>query len=70
MDYPLRGVTFDPNDQRLEIMLGIIGAGEPHLSRSIGSVNSLDLLTDKDGTDVALCVRHGTGQTMLSFVSS
>ena len=70
MDYPLRGVAFDPNDQRLEIMLGTIGAGEPHLSRNISSVSSLDLLTDKDGTDVALRVRHGTGQTILSFVST
>jgi hypothetical protein len=70
MDYPLRGVAFDPHDQRLEIMLGVLGKGEPHLSRSIGDVTSLDLLVDKGGQDVALRVRHGTGQTMLTFASS
>jgi nucleotide-binding universal stress UspA family protein len=70
MDYPLRGVAFDPHDQRLEIMLGVLGKGEPHLSRSIGDVTSLDLLVDKGGQDVALRVRHGTGQTMLPFASS
>ena len=67
MDYPLRGVVFDPHDQRLEIMLGVLGGGEPHLSRSIGDVSSLDLLVDTEGNDVALRVRHGAGQTMLSF---
>jgi len=69
-DYPLRGVAFDPHDQRLEIMLGALGAGEPHLSRSIGDVRSLDLLTDKNGVDLALRARHGDGQTVLTFLSS
>lgn len=69
IDYPLRGVAFDPHDQRLEIMLGALGRAEPHLSRSIGDVSSLDLLVDGEGKDTALRVRHGTGQTVLSFVS-
>lgn len=66
-DYPLRGVAFDAHDQRVEIMLGADGAGEPHLSRSIGGVTSLDLLTDTEGNDVALRLRHGAGQTVLTF---
>jgi nucleotide-binding universal stress UspA family protein len=70
MDYPLLGVTFDPHDQRLEIMLGVLGGGEPHLSRSIGDVSSLDLHVGRDGKDAALRVRHGRGQTMLTFGSS
>ena len=67
-DYPLLGVTFDPVDQRVEIMLGELGAGEPHLSRSIGEVDALDVLTDNDGRDVALRLRHGTGQTILTLL--
>jgi nucleotide-binding universal stress UspA family protein len=67
VDYPLLGITFDPHDQRLEIMLGGLGAGAPHLSRSIDNVRSLDVLTASDGTDIALRVQHGAGQTMLTF---
>jgi nucleotide-binding universal stress UspA family protein len=67
-DYPLLGVTFDPVDQHVEIMLGELGAGEPHLSRSVSGVDGLDVLTDGDGHDVALRLRHGAGQTILTLV--
>lgn len=67
-DYPLLGVTFDPVDERVEIMLGELGAGEPHLSRSVSDVDSLDVLTDHDGHDVALRLHHGSGQTILTLL--
>ena len=67
-DYPLLGVTFDPIDDRVEIMLGELGAGEPHLSRSVGDVRSLDVLTNRDDQDIALRLRHGAGQTILSLL--
>jgi nucleotide-binding universal stress UspA family protein len=67
-DYPLLGVTFDPIDEHVEIMLGELGAGEPHLSRSVGGVDALDVLTDGDGHDVALRLRHGAGQTILTLL--
>ena len=67
-EYPLLGVTFDPVDQHVEIMLGALGAGEPHLSRSIASVDSLDVLTDRDDQDIALRIRHGEGQTILTLI--
>jgi hypothetical protein len=69
VDYPLLGITFDPHDQGLEIMLGGLGAGAPHLSRSIENVRSLDVLTASDGSDIALRVQHGAGQTMLTFLT-
>ena len=69
LEYPLRGVAFDPHDQRVEIMLGTLGAGAPHHTRSIENVSSLDILTADDGTDVALRVRHGTGQTVITFLT-
>jgi len=68
LDYPLLGVTFDPIDDRVEIMLGELGVGEPHLSRSIGDVESLDVMTNGDAQDVALRLRHGTGQTILTLL--
>lgn len=68
--YPLLGVVFDPHDQRLEIMLGAPGTGAPHLTHGISGVTSLDLLTDKEGKDVALRAQHGAGQTVLTFLSS
>ena len=67
-EYPLLGVTFDPVDQHVEIMLGALGAGEPHLSRSIASVDSIDVLTDRDDQDIALRLHHGDGQTILTLI--
>ena len=67
-DYPLLGVTFDPVDERVEIMLGELGSGEPHLSRSLSDVDALDVLTDGEGRDVALRLRHGNGQTILTLL--
>lgn len=65
-DYPLAGVTFDPANDRVELMLGELGAGEPHLTRSIGDVDAIDILTNEAGQDVALRLRHGMGQTILT----
>lgn len=67
-DYPLLGVTFDPVDQRIEIMLGHLGTGQPHLSRSVSDVDALDVLTDDDGHDIALRLHHGSGQTILTLL--
>lgn len=66
-DYPLQGIAYDPHDQRVEIMLGLPKAGAPHLSRSIGNVTSVDVLTNEKGEDVAVRLRHGAGQTLISF---
>jgi nucleotide-binding universal stress UspA family protein len=67
-DYPLRGTSYDPHDQRVEIMLGELGTGKPHISRSIGDVEALEILTEKGGKDIALRVLHGGGQTILTLV--
>jgi hypothetical protein len=49
-------------------MLGELGSGEPHLSRSVGDVDALDVLTDDAGHDVALRLHHGHGQTILTLL--
>jgi nucleotide-binding universal stress UspA family protein len=66
-DYPLGGIAYDPHDESVEIMLGVARRGASHLSRSIGNVTSIDVLTDKEGHDRAVRLRHGEGQTLLSF---
>jgi nucleotide-binding universal stress UspA family protein len=67
-DYPLLGTTYDHHDERVEIMLGELGDVNRHLTRSIGGVTAIDVLTDERGRDIALRVAHGAGQTLLMFI--
>ena len=68
-NYPLLGASYSARDNRLELMLGDRHAGGRHLSRSIGGVSSVDVLTDGAGADIALRVQHGTSQTLLTFAA-
>ena len=68
-NYPLLGASYNDRDGRLDIMLGDRFAGGRHLSRSMGSVVAVDVLTDGAGHDVALRVQHGTSQTLLTFAA-
>lgn len=67
IDYPLLGVSYDHRDARVEIMLGELGYGGRHFTRSIGDVTSIDVLQDDQARDVALRVQHGAGQTLLTL---
>jgi nucleotide-binding universal stress UspA family protein len=68
-DYPLRGASFDHNDQRITLMFGGDGFGDGHhLTRGISKPTSLDVLTEQGGRDIALRIGHGSGQTLLTFV--
>ena len=68
-NYPLLGAGYDERAGRLELMLGDATAGGRHLTRSIGGVRSVDVLTDGQGHDIALRVQHGTSQTLLTFAA-
>ncbi|HEY9228386.1 MAG TPA: universal stress protein, partial [Gemmatimonadaceae bacterium] len=68
-DYPLLGAAFDPHDRRVELMFGELGDVGHHLTRSIGGVSSIDVLTDDRGRDIALRIAHGSGQTLLTFAT-
>lgn len=68
VDLPLRGVAYDPRDERVEMMLGDLGSIDIHLTHSIQGVTSLDVLRDEDGRDRVLRVVHGGAQTLLRFV--
>jgi hypothetical protein len=67
-DYPFLGATYDHHDGRVELMVGELGDVQRHLTRSIGSVSSIDVLTNERGRDLALRIAHGAGQTVLSFL--
>ena len=66
-DYPLLGVAFDHNDQRVEIMVGDFQGTAHHLTRSIGDIRSIDILRDAKGRDWILRIAHGSGQTILTL---
>ena len=66
-DYPFLGATYDRHDGRVELMLGELGDVQRHLTRSIGSVSGIDVLTNERGRDLALRIAHGAGQTLLTF---
>ena len=68
-NYPLLGTSYSERDGRVDLILGDRFAGGRHLSRSIGSVVAVDVLTDGAGHDVALRVQHGTSQTLLTFAA-
>ena len=68
-NYPLLGAMYDERAERVELMLGDATAGGRHLTRSIGNVLGVDVLTDGEGHDVALRVQHGTSQTLLTFAA-
>lgn len=65
-DYPLKGVTYDPRDRRVQIMVGEEGSVNQHLTHSIGDPEQIDVLRRPDGRDQALRVVQGNGsQTLL-----
>ena len=66
-DYPFLGATYDHHDARVELMFGELGYDGRHLSRSIGDIQSIDILQDELGRDLALRIAHGAGQTLLTF---
>jgi hypothetical protein len=67
-DYPLLGASYDHHDGRVELMFGELGDVRRHLSRSIGGVSGIDVLSSDRGRDIALRIEHGTGQTLLTFL--
>lgn len=65
-DYPLKGVTYDPRDRRVQIMVGEEGSVSQHLTHSIGDPEQIDVLRRPDGRDQALRIVHSNGsQTLL-----
>ena len=65
--YPFAGASYDRQDHRVHLMLGELGDRKRHLSRSIGDVTSMDVISDGQGRDLALRIAHGVGETVVTF---
>ena len=61
----LMGVTYDPHDRRVEIMVGDAHRARRHLMHSIPKVESIAMTADDAGTIEALELRHGRGHTLV-----
>jgi nucleotide-binding universal stress UspA family protein len=66
--YELLGVSFDPKDERITIMVGDPKEPTRHLTHAISSPDSLAIASDLEGVDTALEVTHGGGYTILQFL--
>lgn len=60
-----RGVTYDPADDRVEIMLGDQGTGAGHLTHSVAHPDGLAVAWP-DAQHAVLRITHGSGQTLLT----
>lgn len=62
--YVLNGVTYDPHDQRVEVMLGDPVNPRRHLMHLIPNVDAVAMTMDDTGHE-ALALSHGRGQTLV-----
>jgi nucleotide-binding universal stress UspA family protein len=62
--YALSGVTYDPHDKRVEIMLIDPSDARRHLMHSVPSVDSVAMTVDDQGREV-LELSHGRGHTLV-----
>jgi nucleotide-binding universal stress UspA family protein len=65
--YSFQGATFDPHDERVELMLGDGASSSRHVTRGIGNVQAVAIATDVHGLDTGLLISHEPGQTILTF---
>ena len=61
----LVGVTYDPHDRRVEIMVGDAHRARRHVMHSIPKVESIAMTTDEHSATEALELRHGRGHTLV-----
>lgn len=59
------GATYDPADDRVEIMLGGQGTGAAHLTRSVTYPDGVAVAVS-DPRHAVLRITHGFGQTLLT----
>lgn len=67
-DYPLRGISYDRRDHRVEIMLGEQASVTHHITRSIADPDGLRVLHDASGRERGLVVHHGPACTLLRLL--
>jgi hypothetical protein len=67
-DFPLRGISYDPRDGRIAIMLGEQASVERRLTHAIGDARSIELLRDEAGRDRVLRIGQDSGYTLLRLL--
>jgi nucleotide-binding universal stress UspA family protein len=67
-DYPLISVSYDDESGRVELLFGEIGGVGRQVSRSMGDVDTIEVLRNETGQEIALRMSHGAGQTLLTLV--
>ena len=65
--YPLIAATYDNESGRVELVFGETGGIGRQLTRSMGDVDSIEVLRNESGQDIALRMSHGAGQTLLTL---
>jgi nucleotide-binding universal stress UspA family protein len=65
--YVLSGATYDPRDTRVALMFGGGASDAPHVTHTIGSVQSV-LIAASGTHDHALCIDSDDCRTVLTFV--
>lgn len=65
VDLPLRGVAYDPRDDRVEVMLGDTWSTGTHLTHSIAAPDGLEVVRDEAGRDRVLRIAYDGGQVLL-----
>jgi nucleotide-binding universal stress UspA family protein len=66
-DYPLISASYDDQSGRVELLFGEIGGIGRQVSRSMGDVDSIEMLRNETGQDIAIKMSHGAGQTLLTL---
>ncbi|MBV9880678.1 MAG: universal stress protein [Gemmatirosa sp.] len=66
--YRLTGVTYDPHDHRITIMLGDRTGAPGHVTHAIQDVRSVTMRSDEHLHDTALELVHGAATTVLTFL--
>ena len=67
--YALVGVTYEPAERQVEIMLGDADRPSRHLTRSIRHPDAITLTAASAGRGETLDIRHGHGHTILALSS-
>ena len=65
--YPLISASYDDELGRVELVFGEIGGIGRQVMRSMGDVDSIEVLRNETGEGIALRMLHGAGQTLLTL---
>jgi nucleotide-binding universal stress UspA family protein len=63
------GATFDPQHQRVDLLFADPAGGTRHMSRSVGHIRAITVITDERGADLGMHIQHRDGETLLSLLA-